>query len=105
MDMNNLMQQAKEMQEKMAKIQQELASKKVTGSAGGGMVTSTVNGQGELLSIEIEKEVISVEEKELLQDLIVAAINDGLRKAKELGKQDMSQLTGGFKIPGLSDIL
>jgi len=98
------MQQAQQMQAKMAEIQEQLANKTITGSAGGGMVNVTVNGRGDILSIAIEDALLSVEEKEMLQDLIVAATNDGLRKAKELGKQEMQQLTGGLNIPGLSNI-
>jgi len=104
MDINGLMAQARQMQEKMAKIQEELAAKTVTGSAGGGMVTTIVNGRGDLLSINIEKEVISSDDVEMLQDLIVAATNDGLKKAKELGKSEMGRLTGGLNIPGLPNI-
>ncbi len=104
MDINNLMNQARQMQDKMAKIQEELAKKTVTGSAGGGMITTTVNGCGELLNIQIEKEVVSSDEIKMLQDLIVAATNDGLRKARELSKDDMGQLTGGLNIPGISNL-
>lgn len=104
MDMNNIMQQAQQMQAKMAEIQQKLAQKSITGSAGGGMVNVTVNGQGEVLSMSIEEPLLVAEEKVMLQDLIVAATNDGLRKAKELGKEEMKQLTGGIDIPGLSNI-
>jgi len=105
MDISKLMSQAKQMQEKMATIQEELGKKTVTGTAGGGMVTAAVNGCGDLLSITIEKEIISADDVEMLQDLIVAATNDGLRKAKELGKSEMGQLAGGMNIPGLSNIL
>ena len=105
MDLNNIMQQAKAMQEKMAKIQQDLAKKAITGSAGGGMVLVTVNGQGEVLSIAVEKTVIDPQEVEMLQDLIVAATNDALRKAKELSKQELAQLTGGLNLPGLSNFM
>ncbi len=104
MDLNSIMEQARGMQEKMAKIQQDLAQKTITGSSGGGMVTVTVNGQGDVLSISIENAVIDPAEQEMLQDLIVAATNDGIRKAKELGKQEMAQLTGGLNIPGLSNL-
>jgi len=93
------------MQEKMAKIQQDLAKKTITGSAGGGMVTVTINGQGDVISISIENAVIDPSEPEMLQDLIVAATNDGIRKARELGKQEMAQLTGGLNIPGLSNLV
>jgi hypothetical protein len=104
MDVTNIMQQAQQMQAKLIEIQQELAKKSVQGSAGGGMVTVTVNGRGELLSVAIEKEMISPNEAEMLQDLIVAATNDGLRKAKELGRQEMGKLTGGLNLPGISDM-
>lgn len=105
MDMHSIMQQAKAMQEKMVKIQQDLAKKTITGSAGGGMVVITVNGQGELISAAIEKAIIDASEVEMLQDLIVAATNDALRKANELNKQEMAQLTGGLNLPGLANLL
>jgi DNA-binding YbaB/EbfC family protein len=105
MDISNIMQQAKEMQGKMAKIQQDLANKTITGTAGGGMVTVTVNGQGDVLSMAIEKVVIDPQESSMLQDLVVAATNDALRKAKELSKQEMAQLTGGLNLPGLSNFM
>ena len=105
MDISGIMKQAKEMQEKMAKIQQDLANKTITGTAGGGMVTVMVNGQGDVLSITIEKVVINPEEAAMLQDLVVAATNDALRKAKELSKQEMAQLTGGLNLPGLTNFM
>jgi DNA-binding YbaB/EbfC family protein len=105
MDLSNIMQQAKAMQEKMAKIQEDLAKKSITGSAGGGMVTVTVNGQGDVLSMSIEKAVIDPEEAAMLQDLIVAATNDALRRAKELSKQELGQLTGGLNLPGLANFM
>ena len=104
MDMSNIMKQAQEMQHKMSKIQEDLAQKQITGSAGGGMVTVTVNGRGDILSTKIEKELLNPDEAEMLQDLFVAATNDALRKAKELGTQEMGHLTGGMKIPGLSNM-
>ena len=105
MDINGIMKQAQQMQGKMAEIQEELAQKTVTGSAGGGMVSTSVNGKGELLGITIEKELITLDDVDMLQDLIVAATNDGLRKAKELGKSEMGRLTSGLNIPGLSNML
>jgi hypothetical protein len=99
--MGNLLKQAQEMQARMTKIQEELAQKTVQGSAGGGMVQVTVNGQFNLIEVKIEPSVINGNEKEMLQDLIVAAVNDGMRKARELASNEMSKLTGGFKIPGL----
>ncbi|MGB3210169.1 MAG: YbaB/EbfC family nucleoid-associated protein [Desulforhopalus sp.] len=105
MDLSNIMQQAKAMQEKMAKIQEDLAKKTITGSAGGGMVLVTVNGQGDVISMVIEKTVIDPEEAGMLQDLIVAATNDAIRKAKELSKQELGQLTGGLNIPDLTNLI
>lgn len=100
--MGNLLKQAQEMQSRMAKIQEELAQKTVDGSAGGGMVRVTVNGQLALTVIQIDPTVINSEEKEMLEDLIMAAVNDGMRKAREMVSTEMSKLTGGLKIPGLS---
>ena len=105
MDINNIMQQAKSMQEKMAKIQEDLSKKTLTGSAGGGMVEVTVNGQGEVLGISIEKIVIDPNEATMLQDLIVAATNDAVRRAKELSQQELGSLTGGLNIPGLTNMI
>lgn len=104
MDLSSLMQQAREMHEKMNKVQEELASKKVIGSAGGGMVTVQATGKGEIISIAIEDEVIDASEKDLLQDLISGAVNDALRKARELAKSEMSGLAGGVQIPGLTNM-
>jgi len=99
------MQQAREMQEKMSQIQNDLKKKTITGSAGGGMVLVTVNGQGDVLSVVVEKTVIDPNEVEMLQDLIVAATNDALRRAKELSKEEMAGLTGGLNLPGLSNFM
>lgn len=89
------------MQERIASIQAELASKTVEATAGGGMVTVVVNGKFEILSIRIDKEVVNPEDVDMLQDLIVAAVNEGIRKAQELATVEMSKITGGFNIPGL----
>jgi nucleoid-associated protein EbfC len=99
--MGNLLKQAQEMQARMAKVQDELAHKTVQGTAGGGMVEATVNGQFNVTAIKIEPSVINADEKEMLEDLILAAINDGVRKARELVSSEMSKLTGGLKIPGM----
>jgi DNA-binding YbaB/EbfC family protein len=104
MDMNAIMQQARDMQEKMSKVQEGLAAKIITGSAGGGMVSVKATGKGEIISISVEDELITPEEKEMLQDLVTAAVNDALRKARELGKQEMAGLTGGVQIPGLTNM-
>ena len=105
MDLNNLMQQAKQMQEKMAKIQDDLEKKTITGSSGGGMVNVTANGKGDILAITIEDALISTEEKQMLEDLVTAAVNDAVRKARELGKQEMASLAGGMQIPGLGNLV
>ncbi len=97
----NIMKQAKKMQERMARLQEELAVKTVEASAGGGMVTCVVNGKYELLSLKVEKEVINPEDAEMLQDLIVAAVNEGIRKAQEMAALEMGKITGGLNIPGL----
>ena len=99
--MNDLVRQAQMMQKKMAKMQEELNSRVVEASAGGGMVTVSANGAQEILKITIEKEVVDPEDVEMLQDLILSATNDALKRAKEMVQSEMSQLTGGMKIPGL----
>ena len=99
--MGSLLKQAQEMQARMAKIQEELGQRTVEGSAGGGMVQVTVNGQFNLTVVQIEASVIKADEKEMLEDLILAAVNDGMRKAREMASAEMAKLTGGFKIPGL----
>ena len=99
--MGNLLKQAQEMQARMAKIQEELANKTVEGSAGGGMVQVTVNGQFNVTAVKIEASVINAAEKDMLEDLILAAVNDGVRKARDLVSSEMSKITGGLKIPGL----
>jgi hypothetical protein len=99
--MGNLLKQAQEMQARMAKIQEELANKTVQGSAGGGMVQATVTGQFNVTAIKIEPSVINADEKEMLEDLVLAAVNDAVRKAREMVSSEMSKLTGGLKIPGM----
>ena len=94
--------QAQKMQKDMAKIQAEMASKTVEATAGGGMVTVRVNGNQEINSIKIEKEVVDPNDVEMLENLVVAAINEGLRKSKEMVSGEMSKLTGGMNIPGLT---
>ncbi len=97
----NIMKQAKKMQERIASIQAELAGKTVEATAGGGMVTVMVNGKFEVMSIRIDKEVVNPDDVDMLQDLIVAAVNEGIRKAQEMAAAEMSKITGGFNIPGL----
>ncbi len=100
-DMGNIMKQAQKLQERMLSLQNELGDRTVEGSAGGGMVRVVVNGKQQLLSIAIEKEVVDPEDVEMLQDMIVAAVNDGLAKSQQMVSEEMGRLTGGMKIPGL----
>jgi len=97
----NLMRQAQQLQAKMLKVQDEMATRTAEASAGGGMVTALANGKQELVSIKVEKEVINPEDAEMLQDLIVAAVNEALKKAQEMVAEEMKKLTGGINIPGL----
>ncbi len=101
MDMEDLMKHARQFQEKLAQVQEELGARMVTGTAGGGMVTVTVNGRSELVGLAIEPEVINPDDRQMLQDLVSAAVNDALRKAKDLGRNEMGKLTGGMTIPGM----
>lgn len=100
-NMNQMMKQVKKMQEQMLKAQEELAEKKITGTSGGEAVTVEVNGHKKVLSIVIKPEVVDPEDIEMLQDLIMTAVNDALKKAEDMANDDMSKFTGGMKIPGL----
>ena len=104
-NIGNLLSQAKQAQEKMAKVQEELKMKTVEASAGGGMVTVKVNGEGQVLSLKIDPEVVDSQDTEMLEDLIVAAVNEGLRQAKEMMSAEMAKIAGGLNIPGLSQML
>jgi len=99
--MGNLMKQAQQMQQKLAKMQEELAQRTVEASVGGGMVTVMVNGKNEVLRIKIEPQAVDPEDVEMLEDLVMAGVNEALRKAQEMVSTEMSKLTGGMKIPGL----
>ncbi len=101
MAMNEMLRQAQIMQKKMAKMQEEIARKEFEASAGGGMVTVKANGEQEILSITIDPTTVDPEDVEMLQDLILAATNEAIKKAKDAVQGEMSQLTGGLKIPGL----
>ena len=100
-NIGSIMKQAKKMQERMLQLQDELAAKAVEATAGGGMVSVTVNGKFEILSLKIDKEVVNPDDVEMLQDLIVAAVNEGVRKAQEMASSEMGKITGGMQIPGL----
>ena len=100
-NMNNMMKQVKKMQEEMEKAQADIEEKEFQSTSGGGVVSATVNGKKEILSIKIDKDVIDPEDSEMLEDLVVAAVNDALKKADEYSNQSMGKLTGGLNIPGL----
>ncbi|MCU0581930.1 MAG: YbaB/EbfC family nucleoid-associated protein [Syntrophales bacterium] len=100
-NMNNIMKQAKKIQERIAKIQEEMEKRTVEATAGGGMVSVVINGKNELLSLKIEKEVVNPDDIDMLQDLIMAAVNEGMRKAQEMVSSEMAKVTGGFNIPGM----
>ncbi|MFZ5862202.1 MAG: YbaB/EbfC family nucleoid-associated protein [Nitrospirota bacterium] len=101
--MGDLMRQAQALQERMAKLQEEAGSKTVQGSAGGGMVTVVANGRQEVLSVKLDPEIVKSQDQEMLQDLIVAGVNDALKKAQAMMAEEMKSVTGGMglNIPGL----
>jgi len=104
-NMGSLLKQAQQFQAKMAKLQEELGEKTVEASAGGGMVTVVANGRQEVLSIKIDPEVIHPEEAEMLQDLILAAVNDALSRAKSMVNEEMGKLTQGLNLPNIPGLL
>ena len=96
-----MMKQAQKLQAKMLRLQEELAEKTVETASGGGMVKVVASGKQQIVSIQIEKEVVDPDDIEMLQDLVLAAVNDALAKSQEMVSEEMSKLTGGMKIPGL----
>lgn len=100
-NMNNMMKQVQKMQKKMAELQKELEEREVEASAGGGAVNVKVNGKKEVLSITIDKDVVDPDDVEMLQDLVLAAVNEALRSAEEMMASEMAKITGGMNIPGL----
>jgi DNA-binding YbaB/EbfC family protein len=98
----NMMKEAQRLQQQMTQLQEEVGKKKVDATAGGGMVTVEANGKQELLSIKIDPEVINKDDAQMLEDLVLAACNEALRKSRELVQQELGKLTGGLKIPGLN---
>ncbi|HLR22053.1 MAG TPA: YbaB/EbfC family nucleoid-associated protein [Tissierellaceae bacterium] len=97
----NMMKQMQKMQKKMEKMQSDLEEREVKASAGGGAITATVNGKKEVLDIEIDESVVDPEDVDMLQDLVMAAINEALRKAEDMVNSEMQKITGGMNIPGL----
>lgn len=99
--MGNIMKQAQQMQQKMLKMQEEMAERTVEASVGGGMVTVVANGRSEIISVKIEPQAVDPDDIEMLEDLVLAGVNEALRKAQEMMANEMAKLTGGMKIPGL----
>lgn len=100
-NMNQMLKQAQKLQEDMAKTQEELQNKTIDASSGGGAVQVIVSGKMELVELKIKPEAVDPEDVEMLEDLVKAAVNEGLRKAQEMVSTEMGKLTGGLKIPGL----
>ncbi len=100
--LGDIMKQAQKMQQQLMRVQEEVATKTVEASSGGGMVTVVVSGRLEVISIKIEKDVIDPNDIEMLQDLVLAGVNEGITKAQEMVKEEMSKVTGGLPIPGLN---
>ena len=99
--LGDMMKQAQKLQSKMMELQEEMANKTVEATAGGGMVTVVVNGKQEIISLTIDPDVVDRQEIEMLQDLIIAAVNEGIRRAQQILADEMKKLTGGMAIPGL----
>lgn len=99
--MRDIIRQAQLMQKKMAKVQEELAQRTVEATAGGGMVTVQCTGSQEIASVVIDKAVVDPEDVDMLQDLVLAAVNEAIKKSKDMVEAEMGQITGGMKIPGM----
>jgi DNA-binding YbaB/EbfC family protein len=102
--LGDMMKQAQKMQQEMGRIQEESKKKTVDAAAGGGMVIVVANGAMEIVSIKIEKDVVNPDDIEMLQDLVVAAVNEALRRAQQMVSEDMGKVTGGMNIPGLGNM-
>lgn len=100
-NMNQMMKQVKKMQEDMMKAQEQLGTETIVGTAGGGVVTVTVNGHKQVISVIIKPEAVDPEDVDMLQDLVLTAVNDALTKADELANKNMGKFTGGMNLPGL----
>ncbi len=100
-NMKEMMRQAQMLQKKMANLQEELARREVEASAGGGMVKVVANGKPSIVSVTIEKEVVDPDDVDMLQDLVVAAVNEALARSKEMVDSEMAKVTGGLKMPGM----
>lgn len=103
-DLGKMLGQFKNIQANMAKMQEELEKRSVSASSGGGMVTATVNGKGDLLGVKIDPAVVNANDLEMLEDLIKAAVNAAVDKSREEMAQEMGKLTGGLNLPGMGDL-
>jgi DNA-binding YbaB/EbfC family protein len=102
--LGDIMREAQKLQAQMQKLQEEAKKKTVEASAGGGMVTVVANGANEIVSIKIEKDVVNPDDVEMLQDLILAAANEALRRAQQMVSEEMGKLTGGLQLPGMGNM-
>lgn len=102
--LGDIMREAQKLQTRMAEIQEEAKKKTVEATAGGGMVTVVATGAMEIVSIKIEKDVVNPDDVEMLQDLVMAAVNEALRRAQEMVNTEMSKITGGLQLPGLGNL-
>ncbi len=98
----NIMKQAQQMQRRMAELQEELGKKQVEATAGGGMVTAVVSGKQQLLGLKIDPAAVDPEDVEMLQDLVTAAVNEAIKQSQQMASEEMSKITGGMNIPGLT---
>ncbi len=99
--LGNMMKQAQQMQAKMTQVQRELETREVDATAGGGMVTARANGKQQILDLKIEKDVVDPEDIEMLQDLVLSAVNEAIKKSQDMVQEEMSKVTGGMNIPGM----
>ncbi len=99
--LGNIMKQAQLMQQKMARVQAELEEREIEATAGGGMVTARVNGRQQLLSLKVDPSAVDPEDVEMLQDLIMAAVNEAVKASQEMMQEEMGKVTGGFNLPGM----
>jgi nucleoid-associated protein EbfC len=104
-DLGGLMQAAQRMQEELQRVQRELEQKRVEATAGGGMVTAVVNGRLDLLELRVDPSVVDPKDVGMLQDLVVAAVNQALNKAKALSQEELAKATGGMSIPGMPPLI
>ncbi|MGI6552364.1 MAG: YbaB/EbfC family nucleoid-associated protein [Bacillota bacterium] len=100
-NMGKMMKQVQKMQSDLARVQEELAEKTVSATSGGGVVEVTINGKQEVQAVKIDPEAVDPEDVEMLEDLILAAVNEALRKSQEMAAEEMNKVTGNLKIPGL----